>query len=624
MKTRCNAQEVFILIILCLSIGSAVAGLILGGWSVNRLQFALAWLCLAFVVYRICIHYNYSKSNDTPLNNRAEQLAEVYRKTTEALASAIASKDSHEQHHINRVCSICDLVAHEMQLDNDALDGLRIASAVHDIGNLGVPEYILLKPGPLDSEEFMSMRNHAVIGAQILEDVDYPWNVTDMVRYHHEKFDGTGYPDHMAGDQIPIGARIISVAEVYDALVSERCFREGWGHLEAVEHIQKLSGTHFDPLVVKAFIAVEPEIAALSTSYRSNAASAGNDVRECKARATAEVIAQANRELVSVFDLAQTLSSTLEIDEVLMLLAHKTKRLVDAAACAVFIVDENHPQNLTAKAVVGRYQEIIQGAHAKMGRGVTGRAASNMKPCICNYDPNDLTFSIDGHLSVDFRSCLSAPIISGDKVLGAINLYDCSAHSFSRDDLRTLTFVASRAALAIQNASAFEAVRESALRDPITGLYNSRYLRKCLEQEFSRSTRLVEPLSIIGIDLDNFKAVNDTYGHPVGDTVLKDAADIFSRELRDYDIVVRSGGDEFVIVLPATPPSEASRIAERIQREIADYAQQTMGKGDTTFGVSLGIASYPDDAGDLETLLKKADAAMYRDKHARKQGQLAA
>ena len=624
MKILCRTQAVPILMILCICTAAAAVGLVLGRWSVESLRSALPWLCLIYITYRIIVHFTHNKPGAALKQNRTQQLSEVYRATTEALASAIAAKDSHESDHVNRVCSICDLIARQMMLDENTVDGLRIASAVHNIGNLGVPEYILLKPGPLDSEEVERMQNHAVIGARILGNVDYPWNVTDMVRHHHEKFDGTGYPMHLAGEQIPIGARIISVAEVYDALISERCFREGWGHIEAVEYIQKLSGTHFDPNVVTAFTVVEPEIAALNESSQSRKNNMDIAIGRVKVSAAAEMIAQANRELVSVFDLAQTLSSTLEIDEVLMLLAHKTKRLVDSATCVVFLMDEAHPQELTARAVVGRYQDIFMGSRAKMGKGVTGKVASNMKPNLCNYDPNDLSFGMDGHISHGLKSCLSAPIISNGKVLGAINLYDCSAHAFSNDDLRMLTFVASRAALAIQNAGDFEAVRESAFRDPITGLYNSRYLNKCLESEFSRSTRRGEPLSVIGIDLDNFKVVNDTYGHSVGDTVLRDVAKIFCHELRDYDIVVRNGGDEFVVVLPTTPPSEASRIAERIQREIAQYAQRTMDSADKTFGASLGIASYPDDASDLETLLIKADAAMYRDKHARKQDQMAA
>ena len=624
MRVLCRTHAVSIWMILCLCSGTAAVGLILDRWSVEILRSALPWLCLIYITYRIIVHFAHHKPVAALQQNRTQQLAEVYRATTEALASAIAVKDSYAQDHVNRVCSICNLVARQLMLDENTVDGLRIASAVHDIGNLGVPEYILLKPGPLDSEEFERMQNHAVIGARILGNVDYPWNVTDMVRHHHEKFDGTGYPMHLSGEQIPIGARIISIAEVYDALISERCFREGWGHCEAVEYIQKLSGTHFDPNVVTAFMAVEPEIAKLCVSSLSHTNSEGSAIGRVKVNAATEMIAQANRELVSVFDLAQTLSSTLEIDEVLTLLAHKTKRLVNSATCAVFLMDEAHPQELTARVVVGRYQDIILGSRAKMGKGVTGKAASSLKPYLCNYDPNDLSFNIDGHFSHGLKSCLSAPIISNGKVLGTINLYDCSAHAFSKDDLRMLTFVASRAALAIQNAGDFEAVRESAFRDPITGLYNGRYLNECLEQEFSRSTRRGEPLSVIGIDLDNFKTVNDTYGHPVGDNVLRDVAEIFSRELRDYDVVVRNGGDEFVVVLPTTPPSEASRIADRIQREIACYAQRTMNQGEKKFGASLGIASYPDDASDLETLLRIADAAMYRDKHARKQDQLAA
>jgi diguanylate cyclase (GGDEF)-like protein len=247
-----------------------------------------------------------------------------------------------------------------------------------------------------------------------------------------------------------------------------------------------------------------------------------------------------------------------------------------------------------------------------------------MSPYVGNHDPNDLTLGMDGHLASSFKSCLVAPICSFGQLLGTINLYDDSAHAFSRDDLRTLTFVASTAALAIQNASAFEQVRDSSVRDPLTGLHNGRYLRTHLEREMRRASRRSEPLSVLGIDLENFKAVNDALGHLKGDIVLKDASAIFQAQLRDYDQVFRNGGDEFVVVLPGTPECEAARIADRIQQGIGHYAEQFAGATSAPLGASVGIATYPDDAGDLETLLATADAAMYRDKRARKRDRLAA
>lgn len=586
-----------------------------GGW-------ALAGMLLAVPpCYLGCMLLSHLwGEHESPDSALQADISQAYRAATEALASAIAAKDSYTQAEVARVPRVCELVATELGLPTDVIERIKLASLIRDVGELGVPDYILLKPGPLDPDEFARMRNHAAIGANILGQSDLPKDVIEMVRHHHEKHNGGGYPDGLAGDHIPIGSRIITVVGVYDALVSERSYRSGWSHAEAVEHIEQLSGSSFDPEVVKAFLAVEPRIQELESDApwgdRAHAEPAG------PSRAAAEAIAQANRELVSLFDVTQTLSSTLEIDEVLGLLAHKTRKLLEAATCVVFITDEKHPKALFAKAISGRFEESLKGARARLGRGVTGKAALNNHAYAGNHDPNDLLLN-SGTDTLCFKSCAVAPIVGDGRLLGTINVYDVSSGAFSRDDLRMLGFVAHQAALAVQNARAFEDARDSALRDPLTNLRNGRFLRYCLEREMSRCARTSEPLSILGIDLDHFKTVNDTLGHQAGDTVLRDIADVFRREVRDYDVIVRNGGDEFVIILPGTPPDEADHTADRIRSAVAEYARRQLASI-PDFGASIGSASYPEDSTEWKSLLARADAAMYRDKYTHKRGRLAA
>lgn len=555
-----------------------------------------------------------------PGHRRSRQrIDKAYRAATEALASAIAAKDFYAQAEVSRVPIVCELVAKELGLRFEAIEKIKLAALIRDVGELGVPDYILLKPGPLDAEEFARMRNHAAIGANVLDQSRLPKDVVDLVRHHHERHDGSGYPDRLEGDRIPIGSRIMSVVGVYEALISERSYRSSWSHGEAVEHIAQLSGSSFDPKVVKAFLAVEPEIQALESldcELQTPAEPAA------PSRAAAEAIAQANRELISLFDVTQTLSSTLEIDEVLGLLAHKTRKLLEASTCVVFIADEKHPKALFAKAITGRYEDDLKSARARLGRGVTGKAALNNRAYAGNYDPNDLLLSAGTDTSC-FKSCAVAPIVSCGQLLGTVNVYDEGPAAFSRDELRMLTFVAHQAALAVQNAKAFEDARDSALRDPLTNLRNGRFLRYCLEREMCRCSRMEEPLSILGIDLDNFKSVNDTLGHQAGDTVLREMADVFRRTLRAYDVIVRNGGDEFVAVLPGTASNMAALTAERIRQAVADYAARHLPTV-PGFGASVGTASYPEDSGDWKSLLARADASMYRDKRVHKSSRIAA
>lgn len=564
--------------------------------------------------------YNNSKKQSRlPKPISAQRMADVYKDATRALAAAIASKDSHEQHHVSRVETLCGLMAEKLGLDRNEIDGLRAASVLHDVGKLGVPDYILLKPGPLDEEEFAKTSNHAAVGARIVSAVDFPWPVADMVRHHHERFDGTGYPDRLSGEQIPLGARIIAVAEVYDALISDRCYRHGWPKRQAVDHIRKLSGTHFDPTVVKALEEVEDHL--------EQAERAGSDAaiaRQCSCEDYADTIAQASQELVSLFEIAETISSTLELEEVLELLAHKTMRLSRAAASAVLLVDGSCPRQMTVGWAAGRCKEMITLSHVVIGKGVTGKTVTHASPHLGSFDPNDLWIGDDTHPDLRFKSCLVVPIMNFGRVIGTINLYGLSAHTFSDDDVRTLTAVANRAALAIQNAKAFDNVRDSAMKCALTGLHNGRYLQIYLEHEVSRAARHGEPVSILGIDLNNFKSINDTLGHHVGDAVLKDAAQIFRAQLRDYDLVTRTGGDEFVIVLPGTSRTEARYTAERVKRAVSHYAKSEPDLAGLEFGASVGVATYPMDGESMDALLESADVAMYRDKRSGKQTKLVA
>lgn len=601
---------------------SAIVALVtIGGeWGAWGLLLAAPGLYLA---YRVLVSsFRCEQPISAADRDQYIQLTNAYRAATEALASAIGAKDSYMHPHSNRVPQICDFIASKLRLSPSEVERIRLAALVRDVGKLGVPDYILLKPGPLDPEEFAKMRNHAAIGAKLLKEANLPSDIVEMVLHHHERYDGAGYPERLMGNQIPLGSGIIAVAVVYDALVSDRCYRNGWSHIEAIEHIKQLSGASFNPNIIKAFLDVEQQVKAIYDGNKNEMHDEDHKPGESSCAAI-DTIAQANRELLSLFDIAQTLSSTLELDEVLALLTNRTRRLLQSSTCVVFVVDRAHPKSMVAKAVAGRFEDALKGAHARSGRGVTGKSAFHMEPRIGNYDPNDLMLACEVDPGIDFKSCAVAPIVSYGELLGAINIYDVSPRAFSHDEVRILTFVAHQAALAIQNAKAFEEVRDSALRDPLTNLRNGRFLRHSLERELSRCTRLGEPMAVLGIDLDHFKAVNDLLGHEAGDVVLRDVANIFRHELRDYDVIVRNGGDEFVVLLPGTSSHEAHQTAQRIRAAVECYAAQAV-KQIPGFGASVGVASYPDESSDARSLLARADAAMYRDKRAREHRRAAA
>ncbi len=187
------------------------------------------------------------------MSQRQEQLADLYLATIKSLALAIDAKDQYTHQHILRVQRYAVAIAKEMGLTGGDLEAVNTGALLHDIGKLGVPEYVLQKPDRLTDEEFAQIKMHPEIGAAILEPVEFPWPVLPVVKYHHEKWDGTGYPEGLSGENIPLSARIMAVADVYDALTSTRSYRGAWSHEKAASVINKDAGTHFDPVVVEAF-----------------------------------------------------------------------------------------------------------------------------------------------------------------------------------------------------------------------------------------------------------------------------------------------------------------------------------------------------------------------------------
>ena len=194
-------------------------------------------------------------------NKHLGELNRLYLSTIETLAMAIDAKDQITHGHIRRVQQYAiGLARHIGVMDSSQISAIEAASLLHDMGKLAVPEYILNKPGKLTATEFEKMKAHASIGADILSAIDFPYPVVPIVRHHHENWDGTGYPDGLSGTAIPIGARILSVVDCFDALTSDRPYRPRLADADAIDILQQRRGVMYDPLVVDAFLAVHADI----------------------------------------------------------------------------------------------------------------------------------------------------------------------------------------------------------------------------------------------------------------------------------------------------------------------------------------------------------------------------
>jgi diguanylate cyclase (GGDEF)-like protein len=329
-------------------------------------------------------------------------------------------------------------------------------------------------------------------------------------------------------------------------------------------------------------------------------------------------------ELAVLNEIGKALTSSLDIGEVMHVILAKVSELLKPRNWSL-LLQEPSTGDLYFHAGLGAESEQLVGQRIRPGEGVSGWVAQHNQPVLLHDVRRDARFAAL-HQGPARRSILAVPLSFKGRLLGVIELVNGAADpSFSDEDLRILNTVAEFSAIAIENARNFHKVQELTVLDDHTGLFNSRHLKRQLEQEVVRATRFGHPVSLIFFDLDHFKRVNDTHGHQVGSQVLHEVGRLLLRTLRSTDVPVRYGGDEFVILMPETSKDQALAAGRRIGGEIARHAYLT----DRPFGplkisASIGVATYPDDASDPDALLRVADEVMYRVKAQRRGGVLAA
>jgi diguanylate cyclase (GGDEF)-like protein/putative nucleotidyltransferase with HDIG domain len=538
-----------------------------------------------------------------------------------AFANAMDARDQHTHGHVERVQKIVAGLAEELELSDTETEALKTAAILHDIGKLAVPDYILSKPRELTEEEMRKVQTHTVVGAAILSSIKFPWPVVPIVRGHHEWFDGTGYPDVLRGQDIPLGARILAVADVFDALLSSRPYRLAYSTEKALAIIYERAGTQFDPDVVDTLFRwigkqQKPVGASEGDEQIPSQPALPNSSRTPSAY---EHIARANREILALYDIARSMGASLNVEETMNLVISKTKRIVRFATCIIFIADHSRYE-ISAAAADGLLADQFLGTRMALGEGVSGEVALNGRPAPINSEAAlDMSHLLPGQEQIPLTWALVVPLLLDETVLGTITLYQTQEHSFTPDELRLLSMLADQVAIAINNARTYEETSRSAVTDGLTGLYNSRYFFLRLERELNQARLDQRPLSLIALDVDGLKFVNDTFGHQLGDLLLKDFASILIGHTRDSDTVVRYGGDEFFIILPSTSKVEAQAFMARIKEAVSKHSLPLTEKVTFQMSVSAGVSTFPDDGSQPDELVAVGDAAMLADKRSRKQ-----
>lgn len=572
----------------------------------------------AYLLYRTTVSRLNSKTREV------EELGKLHLATAEALATAIDAKDQVTHHHIRRVQVYAARMGAIFGLSDGEISALKAGALLHDIGKLAVPPHILNKPGRLTPAEFEKMKIHTVVGAQILSRVEFPYPVIPIIRHHHEQWDGQGYPDQLKGEQIPITARIISVVDCFDSVREDRPFRRGMTLDEATALLLRGSGVHFDPVVVDQFLRHLPEfdaeIAALGLDHSVEPVSFEEPIhlsdvdlvqtRERGLYMAYDQIKKAHREVYALYEIARTFGTSLDVEHTLSILVDKVAHVVPFDTCMVYVYDEMDGY-ATARHVVGKYADVLKGRCIAPGEGVSGFVLANRSAVNELHPSLDFT-NLNPAAGIKFHSMASLPLFKDEALIGALSVYSTELEQYTNDHMRLLETVTTLASDALANAMQHAEAESHALTDVLTGLPNARALSLRFEEEAARARRADRSFQVVMLDLDEFKKVNDNYGHKFGDKMLREVAGVIQSQLREYDFLARYAGDEFVALVQDVVGIQVEELCVRIESVVSQFSMSVGSNRNARVGISIGTATFGSDGETLDQLLVAADDQMYR------------
>ncbi len=550
------------------------------------------------------------------ITKEISEASRIHLATVEALATAIDARDQVGKGHVRRTQIYAVGIGQVLGLPDSDINALRTGALLHDIGKLAIPDHILSKPENLTPAEMEKTKIHSVVGASILEKVGFNYPVVPTVRHHHESWDGTGYPDRLKKEDIPLTARILTVADAFDTLRGARPYRSAMERDGARQIIQDEAGSRFDPAIVSTLLrhltVFEAEIEAAGLSYDDSR----SPQRGTEGHNYVDQIKLANREVFSLYELAREFGSAVDLRDTLSMFAKKIEEFVPFDTCGLYLLDETN-KFAAAAHVGGLNAELLADRRIKIGQGATGFALKT-RETVQNVNP-DLDFAYSqSELAGQYSAMASVPMIADDKLIGAVTIYSRELESYGEENIRLLETMSRIAADAIGKSLTHDEAKAHALTDPLTGLPNARCLHIQFEKEVARASRGDSSFQLLMLDLDGFKAVNDNYGHKVGDEMLIEIGRVIREQLRDYDFLARYGGDEFVALIPETNPIDVGELCTRIEKSVSDFSIQVGDNKFTSVGVSLGASGYPRNGETFDEMIVAADKAMYDRKSSRK------
>ncbi len=571
----------------------------------------------------------------------AEEINAMHERTLEAFALAIDAKKQSGSGRVARVQLYAQELARLLELPEPQLKALQAGALLHDIGNVAVPDYILNKPGKLSVAEREKMQLHTVVGAQILEQIEFPYPLAPIVRHHHERWDGAGYPDGLTGEEIPLTARIMTLADSFEAMREDRQYRKSLTREQSIERLRQEQGGIFDPYLVELFIAHLPQFEArlaAQAQERQSAQSTAASLIISDANLTSETAEeksnplafiqtiQASRQMsqgnYALFEIAEKLAGVLDIQQALAVFTGLLDSVIqfnpENDTCVLYWLDEEQ-RVAEIKFAAGRQAEKFVGLHIQPGAGVTGWTLANQSH-FANADPAVDIYALelsrkDGVGLTGYQTVAVFPVVKNDELLGALTIYSQTLKSFAPDELHRLQRATALLSEVLSSAWKHHLVQQQALTDAVTGLPNARYLHAQFESVQAHST--VFPLALLMADLSGFRQATEKAEGKRTDQTMRDIAALLKAQLRKGDTLVHFLGDQFVILLPDVSPATVNEVSARLQSALIEARSFLLSVDDAVFGISLGQARFGEDGESLERLLDVCQMRLQADRVAR-------
>jgi diguanylate cyclase (GGDEF)-like protein/putative nucleotidyltransferase with HDIG domain len=586
--------------------GASVAALIVTYMrddDISTLAVIVPLLVVSYLTFRTAM----GRVEDS--NKHLNELNRLYLSTIETLAMAIDAKDQITHGHIRRVQAYAVGLARRLGVFDDSLiKAIEAAALLHDMGKLAVPEYILNKPGKLTDAEFEKMKLHASVGADILSAIEFPYPVVPIVRHHHENWDGTGYPAGLRGTDIPIGARILSVVDCFDALTSDRPYRPRLSDPEALKILMNRRGTMYDPLVVDTFLRVHAEIASeiVPTTLPGDVL---NEITGSTQPTLATVepplldaITASSDEMLTLYDLAQGLSGARGVMASGDLISNHLRRLIPFVQSAIFCYDAANDE-LEARHATGGLSSRVIGLRIQLGQRLSGWVAATHQT-ISNSDPTLDLGEVARASTPRLRSCLSTSLVCEGQLVGVLSLYADTPQAFTDEHRRLIEVVARQISHSFKRAIE---VDSSDRQD--TGLPVLPAMPEFAN--FSATDiRVAAEHSLILIEVVSRVSTAARHGRSTSEEVLSYVATLVRATLRNGDSLFRHGDSGFIALLEHTNIAMATTMVHRIQQNVNENGRIVGESLLMDFSLRFACVATPADGRSLSDLLATAQSRL--------------